>query len=74
MNPRFVVAESTTPDDIVAAGRPDPLYCRPGLLHHARYLADVIDAEIGGESSCGGAGIGYVPRIIELEEHPAQGH
>ncbi len=68
MNRKFVVTETTTSADVAAAGRPDPLYCRPGLVQHARYLADLIDAEIGGETSCGGAGIGYVPDVLELEE------
>jgi hypothetical protein len=68
MSPRFVVTESTTSDDIAAAGRPDPLYCKPGLLERARILADQIDAELDGETSCGGAGIGYVPEIVEVEE------
>jgi hypothetical protein len=68
MSSRFVVTESTTSEDIAVAGRPDPLYCKPGLLQHARVLADQIDAELGGETSCGGAGIGYVPEIVEVEE------
>lgn len=68
MNQRFVVTETTTAADIATAGRPDPLYCRPGLARHARYLADLIDAELGGETSCGGGGTGYVPDILELEE------
>lgn len=68
MNSRFVVTESTTADDIAAAGRPDPLYCKPGMGHQARALADLIDAELGGETSCGGAGLGYVPDIVEVEE------
>jgi hypothetical protein len=68
MNHTFVVTETTTAVDIAAAGRPDPLYCRLGLVQHARYLADLIDAEVGGETSCGGAGFGYVPDILELEE------
>ena len=67
-NDRFVVVETTTAADIASAGRPDPLYCRPGLVEHARCLADQIDAELGGETSCGGAGAGYVPDILELEE------
>ncbi len=66
MDSRFVVTETTTPEDIVAAGRPDPLYCKPGLVQHARFLADLIDAELGGETSCGGAGIGYVPEVLEV--------
>ncbi len=68
MSFRFVVTENTTADDVAAAGRPDPLYCKPGLVQRARLLADLIDAELGGETSCGGAGIGYVPEIVELEE------
>ena len=68
MTPRFVVTETTIAADIAAAGRPDPLYCERGLAQRARYLADLIDAEIGGETSCGGGGIGYVPDILELEE------
>ena len=67
MDPRFVVTETTTPDDIAAAGRPDPLYCKPGQVQYARFLADLIDAEVGGETSCGGAGIGYVPEVLEVE-------
>lgn len=69
MDGTFVVTESTTTADIFAAGRPDPLYCKPGLVQHATYLADVIDAELGGETNCGGASIGYVPNIIELQEY-----
>jgi len=68
MSSRFVVTESTTVDDIAAAGRPDPLYCKPGLGDQARVLADEIDAALGGETSCGGAGFGYVPDIVEVEE------
>jgi hypothetical protein len=68
MSSRFVVTESTTVEDIGAAGRPDPLYCKPGLSDHTRVLADQIDAELGGETSCGGAGLGYVPDIVEVEE------
>ncbi len=68
MTSNFVVTESTTTDDIAAAGRPDPLYCKPGLAQHARFLADVIDGELGGETSCGGAGVGYVPEIVELQD------
>jgi hypothetical protein len=68
MSLRFVVTENTTADDIAVAGRPDPLYCKPGLATQARLLADLIDAELGGETSCGGTGIGYVPEIVELEE------
>jgi hypothetical protein len=67
VNCRFVVTETTTSDDIAGAGRPDPLYCKPGLVQHARFLADLIDAEVGGETSCAGAGIGYVPEILELD-------
>ncbi len=63
----FVVTEDTTAEDVAAAGRPDPLYCKPGLAERARLLADSIDAELDGETSCGGAGIGYVPQIVELE-------
>jgi hypothetical protein len=63
----FIVTENTTAEDVAAAGRPDPLYCKPGLTEKARLLADSIDAELGGETSCGGAGIGYVPQIVELE-------
>ena len=66
MNLRFVVTENTTAEDIAVAGRPDPLYCKPGLVAQARLLADSIDAELSGETSCGGAGIGYVPEIVEL--------
>ncbi len=65
---KFIVTENTTSDDIAAAGRPDPLYCKPGLVEHARFLADVIDAELSGETSCGGAGIGYVPEIVEVPD------
>ena len=68
MSFRFVVTENTTADDVAAAGRPDPLYCKPGLVQRARFLADVLDADLGAETSCGGAGIGYVPEIVELEE------
>jgi hypothetical protein len=68
MNRPFIVTQTTTAADIAAAGRPDPLYCSPGLVEHARTLADEIDAEMGGETSCGGAGFGYVPDILELEE------
>ena len=68
MSSRFVVTERTTLEDIVAAGRPDPLYCRRGLGDKARALADLIDAELGGETSCGGAGFGYVPDVVEVEE------
>jgi hypothetical protein len=68
MNSRFVVTESTTVDEIAAAGRPDPLYCKPGLSNQARVLADQIDADLGGDTSCGGAGLGYVPDIVEVEE------
>jgi hypothetical protein len=71
MTPRFVVTETTIMADILAAGRPDPLYCKRGLAQHATYLADLIDAELGGETSCGGAGIGYVPDVIELQEYGA---
>lgn len=67
MDSRFVVTETTTSEDIVAAGRPDPLYCKPGLARHARDLADLVDAEMGGQTSCGGAGMGYVPAVLELE-------
>jgi hypothetical protein len=63
----LVVTEDTTVEDINAAGRPDPLYCKPGMVERAQLLADSIDAELGGEMSCGGSGIGYVPRIIEVE-------
>lgn len=63
---RFVVSETTTAADISAAGLPDPLYCERGLAERARYLADLIDAEVGGETSCGGGGIGYVPDIREI--------
>ena len=68
MSSRFVVTESTTVDDVAAAGRPDPLYCKPGLGQQARVLADEIDAALGGDTSCGGAGLGYVPDIVEVEE------
>lgn len=68
MSSRFVVTERTTVEDIVAAGRPDPLYCKRGLGDQARALADQIDAELGGETSCGGAGFGYVPDVVEVEE------
>jgi hypothetical protein len=47
---------------------PDPLYCKRGLVDHARLLADRIDAERGGETSCGGAGMGYVPDVAEIGE------
>jgi hypothetical protein len=67
MDAKFVVTETTTHEDILAAGRPDPLYCKPGLAQHACFLADVIDAELGGETSCGGAGFGYVPEVLEIE-------
>lgn len=68
MSSRFVVTESTTVEDVAAAGRPDPLYCKLGLSDQARLLADEIDAALGGETSCGGAGLGYVPDIVEVEE------
>ncbi len=68
MSPRFVVTETTTVDEIAAAGRPDPLYCKPGLAERASSLADLIDAELGAETSCGGAGLGYVPTIVEIED------
>lgn len=69
MNARFLVGDSTTVDDILGAGLPDPLYCRPGLAEHARQLADRIDADLGGTTSCGGSGgDGYVPDIVEIEE------
>jgi|GEM_PF-4923267 len=68
MNAQFVVTETTTPEDVAAAGLPDPLYCKPGLVQHARFLADVIDSEQGGDLSCGGAGLGYVPDIVEVKE------
>jgi hypothetical protein len=68
MNSRFVVTETTTPEDVAAAGRPDPLYCKPGLAQHARQLADIIDSELGGDLSCGGTSLGYVPDILETEE------
>jgi hypothetical protein len=68
MSSRFVITESTTVEDIVAAGRPDPLYCRRGLAEKARALADQIDAALGGDTSCGGAGFGYVPDVVEVEE------
>ena len=68
LSSRFVVTERTTVEDIVAAGRPDPLYCKRGLGEQARVLADQIDAELGGETSCGGAGFGYVPDVVEVED------
>jgi hypothetical protein len=64
----FMVTERTTMEDIVAAGRPDPLYCRRGLADQARALADQIDAALGGDTSCGGAGFGYVPDVVEVDE------
>ena len=68
MNVRFVVAETNTRDDVLAAGLPDPLYCKRGSADHARRLADRIDAEMGGTTSCGGSGgAGYVPDIVEIE-------
>ncbi|MGA7105934.1 MAG: hypothetical protein WBX49_11365 [Candidatus Deferrimicrobiaceae bacterium] len=68
MNVRFVVAETTTMDDVLAAGLPDPLYCERGSADHARRLADRIDAERGGATSCGGSeGSGCVPDIVENE-------
>jgi hypothetical protein len=68
MNPMFVVTEGTTTDDVAAAGFPDPLYCKRGLIDHARLLADRIDAERGGDTDCGGAGMGYVPDVAEVGE------
>jgi hypothetical protein len=68
MKSRFVVTETTTTDDVAAAGLPDPLHCKRGLADRARLLADAIDAERGGETSCGGAGMGYVPEIVEIDE------
>lgn len=68
MSSRFVVTENTTVEDVAAAGRPDPLYCKTGLGNQARLLADEIDAALEGETSCGGAGLGYVPDIVEVEE------
>lgn len=44
MIPRFVVTGTTTTDDLLAAGLPDPLYCERGLDGRARLLADRIDA------------------------------
>ena len=59
VNVRFVVVKTTTMDDVLASGLPDP----------ARHLADLIDAEMGGTTSCGGSGgVGYVPDIVEVEE------
>jgi hypothetical protein len=46
----------------------DPLYCKRGLVDHARLLADRIDAERGGDMDCGGAGSGYVPDVAEIGE------
>ena len=69
MSSRFVVTETTTKDDVATAGLPDPLYCKRSLVDHARLLADLIDAEMGGQTSCGGgAGNGYVPDVVEIEE------
>jgi len=66
VRPTFVVDGTTTADDVAAAGLPDPLYCRPGFADRARELADRIDAEMGGATSCGGSGgVGYVPDIVE---------
>lgn len=67
MIPRFVVTGTTTTDDLLAAGLPDPLYCERGLDGRARLLADRIDAEMGGETS-GGGGTGYVPDVVEIGE------
>ena len=56
-------------DDVLASGLPDPLYCKRGLTDHARHLADLIDAEMGGTTNCGGSGgAGTVPDIVEIEE------
>ena len=68
MNVRFVVGNTTSMDDVLAAGLPDPLFCERGSADHARRLADRIDAERGGETSCGGGGTGYVPDIVEIEQ------
>ena len=68
MNPTLVVTEATTTDDVAAAGFPDPLYCKRGLVDHARLLADRIDAERGGDMDCGGGGMGYVPDVVEIGE------
>ncbi len=68
MHPAFVVTETTTTDDVATAGFPDPLYCKRGVADHARLLANRIDAEMGGETSCGSAGMGYVPDVVEIGE------
>jgi len=64
----LVVTEDTTVEDIYAAGRPDPLFCKAGMLGKARLLAGLVDAELSEEMPCGDTGIGYVPRIIEVED------
>jgi hypothetical protein len=48
--------ETTTMDDVLAAGLPDPLYCKRGSADHARLLADLLDDDMGGTRSCGGSG------------------
>jgi hypothetical protein len=69
MNSGFVVRETTDQEDVAAAGLPDPLYCKRGLADRARLLADLIDAEMVGRTSCGGgSGMGYVPDIIEIDD------
>lgn len=57
MNPAFVVTEGTTTDDVAAAGFPDPLYCKRGLVDHARLLMDRIDAERGATWTAAAPGV-----------------
>jgi len=62
VNVRFVVVETTTMDDVLAVGLPDPLYCKRGSADPARLLADPPGDGMGGTAGCGGSGgMGYVP-------------